>query len=81
MITVNMDKARDIQRNRVRAERSKQILALDVEYMRLLEQGKDTTEIVTKKQKMRDAPASNAFDDALTPDQLKKITLESLIKG
>ena len=71
MITVNMDKARDIHRNKVRDARKPLLAAKDVEFQRALETGADTAAIVAAKQALRDAPASAAIEAATTPDELK----------
>jgi hypothetical protein len=39
MIRVNMDKAREIKKDMVRAERAPKLEALDVEFMRAVEAG------------------------------------------
>ena len=75
MIRVNMDKARDITRDRVREERKPLLEALDVEYMRALE-SQDTValQIVSfKKQALRDATRDPEIDQASTPDELKAV--------
>jgi hypothetical protein len=71
MINVNMDKARDIHREKVRQARNPKLAAKDVEFQRALESGADTATIVGEKQALRDAPAAAAIDAATTPEQLK----------
>jgi len=71
MINVNMDKARDIHREKVRKARNPKLAAKDVDYQRALETGADTASIVSEKQALRDAPAAAAIDAATTPDELK----------
>ncbi len=46
MINVNMDKARDIHRDKVRQARTPKLAAKDVEFQRALETGADTSAIV-----------------------------------
>ena len=53
-ITVNITKAKDITKNRLRAERKPLLEALDVEFIKAQEQGADTSAIVTEKQRLRD---------------------------
>jgi siroheme synthase (precorrin-2 oxidase/ferrochelatase) len=53
-VTVNIDKATDITKNRLRAERTPLLTALDVQYQRALESGADTKAIVAEKQRLRD---------------------------
>ena len=71
MINVNMDKARDIHRGKVRQARNPKLAAKDVEFQRALETGADTATIVSEKQALRDAPAAAAIDAATTPEELK----------
>ena len=71
MININMTKARDIHRDKVRQARNPLLALKDVEFQRALETGADTAAIVAAKQALRDAPASAAIDAATTPDELK----------
>lgn len=71
MININMDKARDIHREKVREARNPLLAAKDVEFQRALESGADTATIVSEKQALRDAPAAAAIDAATTPEELK----------
>lgn len=71
MININMNKARDIHRDKVRQARNPKLAAKDVEFQRALETGADTAAIVAAKQALRDAPASAAIEAATTPDELK----------
>jgi hypothetical protein len=72
-IQVNITKAKDITKDRLRQERTPKLEALDVQFQRALEAGSDTTDIVNKKQQLRDAPAS--VDSMTTVEQLKAATL------
>ena len=71
MININMTKAREIHRDKVRQARNPLLALKDVEFQRALETGADTAAIVAAKQALRDAPASAAIDAATTPDELK----------
>lgn len=71
--TVDMEKARDIHRDRLRAIRKPKLENLDVEFMRAVEGGKSTTEIAAAKQALRDITKDPAIDAAKTPDDLKKV--------
>ena len=71
MININMNKARDIHRDKVRRARNPLLAAKDIEFQRALETGADTTAIVADKQSLRDAPAAAAIDAATTPEELK----------
>jgi len=68
-ITVNITKAKDITKNRLRAERKPLLEALDVEFIKAQEQGADTSAIVTEKQRLRDI--TNIVDTMSTVEELK----------
>ena len=71
MITINLDKAKVITKERLRAERTPLLQEQDVAFQRALEQGTDTTAIVAEKQRLRDI--TNLADQASTLEQLKQI--------
>ena len=71
MININMTKARDIHREKVRQARNPLLASKDVEFQRALETGADTAAIVAAKQALRDAPAASVIEAASTPDELK----------
>jgi len=54
MITVNINKAQQITKDRLRAERTPLLQAQDVAFQRALEEGADTSAIVAEKQRLRD---------------------------
>jgi hypothetical protein len=70
VISVNMEKAKDIWRDKIRQARIEPLAALDTAYMKALETGADTSSIITQKQALRDAPALASIDNATTPDEL-----------
>ena len=72
MININMTKAREIHRDKVRQARNPKLAAKDIEYQRALETSADTTAIVAAKQALRDAPAATAIEAATTPEELKQ---------
>lgn len=72
-ITVNIDKAKDIVKTRLRAERKPLLEAQDVLFQRALESGADTTAIVAEKQRLRDI--TNQVDSMTTVDELKGVSL------
>jgi hypothetical protein len=53
-VTVNMDKAKEITKKRLRVERAPLLEAQDVLFQRALESGADTTAIVAEKNRLRD---------------------------
>lgn len=73
MITINLDKAKVITKERLREERAPLLAAQDVAFQRALETGADTAEIVAEKQRLRDI--TNLADQAASLDELKGITL------
>ena len=68
---IDMAKARDKHRKRIRLVRTDLLAALDIEFQRALETGSDTASIVSKKQALRDAPADSAIEAAKTDTELK----------
>jgi hypothetical protein len=74
MITINLDKAKAITKDRLRAERTPLLQAQDVAFQRALEEGADTATIVAEKQRLRDI--TQLADQAATLDELKAITVE-----
>lgn len=80
MITVNMNKAREIKKDLIRLERDPKLAELDVAFMKAVEQG-DTAlqaEIATKKQALREATDDPAIQAASTPEELKAIVPAAL---
>lgn len=79
-IEVDMPAARNIHRNNLRAERKPQLEALDVDYMKALEDGDTPAQqaIVGVKQVLRDVTADPRIEAATTPDELKALTLDVL---
>jgi hypothetical protein len=70
-ITVNITKAKNIWKDKIRTARKPKLEELDVEYTRALESGADTSAIVTKKQELRDFPTQ--VDSATTTDEIKAV--------
>ena len=73
MITINIDKAKAITKDRLRAERTPLLQEQDVAFQRALESGADTASIVAEKQRLRDITL--LADTATTLDELKAIEL------
>ena len=75
VIGVDMGKARDIWRDKIRAARVAEFEKLDAGYMQMLEQNDTAAQaaIAAAKKALRDAPADPAIDAAQTPDQLKQV--------
>ena len=75
MITINIDKAKAITKDRLRAERAPLLAAQDVAYQRALEANADTSAIVTEKQRLRDV--TQLADAATSLDELKALKVQS----
>jgi len=54
MIKINIDKAKEIQKDKIREARKPLLEKLDVDFVRALEFGNDTAPIATQKQALRD---------------------------
>ena len=68
---VDMAKAREIHKTKIRNARTPKLQELDIEFQKALETSSSTTDIVAKKQALRDAPADSGIASASTPDELK----------
>ena len=73
MIAINMAKARDIHRAKMRGAREPLFASLDIAYQRATETGADTSTIVAKKQALRDVTSDPAIEAAQTTDELKAV--------
>jgi hypothetical protein len=73
MITINLNKAKDLTKDRLRTERAPLFAEQDVAFQRALESGDDTSAIVAEKQRLRDV--TKLVDTAKNVEQLKQITL------
>ena len=71
VIQEDIEKARVIFKDKVREARSPLLEAKDVELMKALETGADTTAIASAKNALRDAPAASAITSASTIAELK----------
>ena len=70
-ITINIDKAKNIWKDKIRNARKPKLEELDVQYMKAQENDEDTSAIVAKKQELRDYPA--LVDSATTTDEIKAV--------
>lgn len=71
MIVINIDKAKEITKARLRAERQPLLETQDVAFQRAMEEGTDTTAIVAEKQRLRDV--TKLVDTVTTLDELKSL--------
>ena len=70
-IKTDMAKAREVHKTKIREARTSKLAELDIEFQKALETGASTTDIVSKKQALRDAPADSAIASATTEAKLK----------
>lgn len=70
-ITVDITKAKDIWKNKIRKARETALAKLDVDYMKALEQNEDTTTIIANKNTLRDLPSQ--VDSTTTVDEIKGV--------
>ena len=68
---IDMAKAREIHKTNIRNARTPKFAELDIEFQKALETGASTTDIVSKKQALRDAPADSGIAAASNTDALK----------
>lgn len=74
MITVNLTKAKDITKDRLRADRKPLLEEQDVLFMQAQESEADTSAIVAEKQRLRDI--TKDVDSCTTTDELKALSVE-----
>ena len=70
---IDMSKAREIHKTNIRIAREPKLAELDVEFQKAQETGASTTDIVAKKQALRDAPADSDIAAASDTDALKAL--------
>lgn len=70
-----MGKAKDIWRDKIRADREPFFVSLDVDYLKATEAQNVTLKnhIELKKQQLRDAPEDSRIEEATNPDELKVV--------
>jgi len=73
IVTVNLDKAKAITKERLRAERAPLLAAQDVAFQRALESGADTSAIVAEKQRLRDV--TTLADGCTTTAELRALSV------
>ena len=74
-VSVNISKAKEITKKRLRAEREPLLAAQDVLFQRALETSADTTAIVAEKQRLRDI--TTQVDSATTTAELRAMKAEA----
>tara|TARA_Y100001963_G_scaffold136204_1_gene198619 strand:- start:2342 stop:2602 length:261 start_codon:yes stop_codon:yes gene_type:complete len=68
---IDMSKAKDIHKANIRTARIPKLAELDVEFQKALETSASTTDIVAKKQALRDYPAHAGISTAQNTQDLK----------
>ncbi len=81
VISEDMDKAKEIFKNKIREVRAPLLDAEDVAYMKALEANDSSAQTASaeKKKSLRDAPAASAINSADTIDKLKAAWDTSLL--
>ena len=79
VISEDMDKAKEIFKDKIREVRKPLLEAKDVELMKALEAGTSTTAIATAKDALRDATDASAISSASTISELKAAWDSSLL--
>jgi len=74
-ITVDINKAKAITKDRLRTERKPLLEEQDILFMKAQEAGSNTSTIVTEKQRLRDI--TNQVDSMTTTDELKAAKVEA----
>jgi hypothetical protein len=73
-IQVNINKAKEITKDKLREERKPLLESLDVQFQRALETGANTSDIVAEKQRLRDITLT--VDSMTTVEELKGASCE-----
>ena len=71
MITIDINKAKDVWKDKIRIARKPALEKLDVDFVKAQEQSNDTTQIVADKNTLRDLPSQ--VDTATTVDEIKAV--------
>ena len=71
MITIDITKAKEVWKNKIRIARKTALEKLDIDFMKAQEAGTDTTSIVADKNTLRDLPEQ--VDTATTTDEIKTV--------
>jgi len=71
MITIDISKAKEVWKNKIREKRKPVLEQLDIDFVKAQETSSDTTSIVADKQTLRDLPQQ--VDTATTVDEIKAV--------
>ena len=78
-VEIDMDGAKAIHKDNLRAERAPRLADLDVAYMKALEAGTGADAIAAEKATLRDITDDARIAAATTPDELKSLDLATLL--
>ena len=71
MIIIDITKAKEVWKNKIRQARTLALAKLDIDFIKAQEQSLDTTSIVADKQTLRDLP--NEVDTANSIEEIKAV--------
>ena len=71
MITIDISKAKEVWKDKIRQARKSALEKLDIDFIKAQEQGNDTTSIIEDKNTLRDLPSQ--VDLATTVDEIKAV--------
>jgi hypothetical protein len=71
MITIDINKAKEVWKDKIRHARTSALAKLDIDFIKAQEQNLDTTSIVADKNTLRDLPSQ--VDTATTVDEIKAV--------
>lgn len=76
----DLEKAKEIHKNRLRAERAIRMETLDTRFMKALEteDSEARQQVIAEKQALRDMPTNPLWDMVTSVEDLRKITLDRL---
>lgn len=78
-VEIDMTAAKNIQKDKLRAERAPMLAGLDVDYMKALEQGGDVASVAAQKQVLRDITDDARIEAATTPEELMALDVATLL--
>jgi hypothetical protein len=71
MITIDINKAKEVWKDKIRNARKSALEKLDIDFIKAQEQGNDTTSIVADKNTLRDLPSQ--VDTANSVNEIKAV--------
>ena len=82
-VLVDIDLAKNLVKDKLRIERAPILASLDIEYQRADEEndGIKKASIVAQKKALRNITADPRIEEATTVEELKQVTIESVLTG